>query len=394
VFSGLALDELLTTGSVGVLVDYPVNLADGLLTLRDVRERNLRPYWVLYAAEDILSWRYTMQGAGQALTQLVLRQKLLLPDGEFGETKVNVYRVYKRNLANNAVTVDIYRESTAQQRQQTGQAQMEKLNDQPLPIQGVTEIPFVWASALRTRAIGVIRPPLLTLARLTFHHATVRSWHLMSLRKAASPLLHITGRAKDERGKAIVVGPGRTLETDIGGTVMYVETTGAAIGQTREEQSDIIGQMAAHGLSMLSPDPRYAETAEAKRLDKSQSDSKLAKIAFALEDALERAAQFHAQYLNLGEDAGGEWKVNREFEPMPLDAAMIDVLLRMRDSGAISTKTYLTLLKRYGILTDDVDVDEEAVAAEDEATSRLETQTEITMPPAPPMAAAPKGVVA
>ncbi len=62
-------------GHVGVLVDAPAAGASG------------RPYWVTYTPRDILGWRVENADGKQNLTQLRLMERVVVPDGLYGEKK-------------------------------------------------------------------------------------------------------------------------------------------------------------------------------------------------------------------------------------------------------------------------------------------------------------------
>ena len=80
--------------------------------------------------------------------------------------------------------------------------------------------------------------------------------------------------------------------------------------------------MAALGLSMLVRETRAAETAEAKTIDKSESDSALATAARAHEDCLESALQAHADFMpkRLTKGKGGTVTVNQDFREQEMSA--------------------------------------------------------------------------
>ena len=68
-------------GHVGVLVDAPAAGSSG------------RPYWVSYTPREILGWRTELVDGAQKLVQLRLAEKVILPDGDYGEKQVEQIRV-------------------------------------------------------------------------------------------------------------------------------------------------------------------------------------------------------------------------------------------------------------------------------------------------------------
>ena len=70
--------ELRCFGHVGVLVDAP---KEG---------EKARPYWVTYKPSDILGWRTEIINGARELTQVRLLEKVVEPDGAYGELSQDV----------------------------------------------------------------------------------------------------------------------------------------------------------------------------------------------------------------------------------------------------------------------------------------------------------------
>jgi hypothetical protein len=112
--------------------------------------------------------------------------------------------------------------------------------------------------------------------------------------------------------------------------------------------------MSALGLAMLQVQKRAPETAEARRLDKSTSDSGLAVTARGLQDAIERALGFHARYLRL--DDGGSITINRDFEHIVMDAATMTAWGGLATALSLPAEVVLQALQEGGRLPADTDV--------------------------------------
>jgi hypothetical protein len=104
-----------------------------------------------------------------------------------------------------------------------------------------------------------------------------------------------------------------------------------------------------------------AETAEAKRIDRSQGDSTMMVIAQNVQDMIDNCLQYHAQYLGQGAAAGSCY-VNRDFIGARLEPQEIQSLLALYTAGTISQETLLTELAEGDVLGDNFDVDEELEA--------------------------------
>jgi hypothetical protein len=104
-----------------------------------------------------------------------------------------------------------------------------------------------------------------------------------------------------------------------------------------------------------------AETAEAKRIDRSQGDSTMMVIAQNMQDMIDNCLQWHAQYLGNATAAGSAY-VNRDFLGARLEPQDIAALLSLYTAGTIGQETLLRELAEGDVLGDNFDVDEELEA--------------------------------
>jgi len=89
-FAEQVVEEVLTTARCGGLVDYP-RVEDRGLTRAQAERMNLRPFWTLYKAEDILNWRVGLIGNRTQLTQVRLHETVEEPgDDEFTDEHINL----------------------------------------------------------------------------------------------------------------------------------------------------------------------------------------------------------------------------------------------------------------------------------------------------------------
>jgi hypothetical protein len=333
-------EDALEAGHAAILVDAPQS--DGPAPNAAVEAAmGLRPYWVHIKKDDILSWRTSRVNGAVVLDQAVIREVVYEPDGEFGEKKVTRFKVYRRA---DPVTWIEYQKTDGEEVTQVATG----------VIANVSEIPLC---PVYTDKTGVLEsdPPLLALAYTNVAHYQVQSDHLTALHKASVPIPVLVG--VDVKA-AIPVGPNVGVKVPTDGDFKYVETTGAALGATADQITKFETQMAREGMSMLQHETRAAETAEAKRIDKSEQDSTLAVAARSLQDAIEQALGFHAQMRGLG-DKGGQVVVNRDFERLTLDAQQVDAYSKLVAIGQLSLDTLWSVLAEGGVLPDNFDPDVE-----------------------------------
>ena len=166
-------------GHVGVLVDAPAAGQNG------------RPYWVTYTPRDIVGWRYEMEGGKQRLMQLRLVEKILVPDGLYGEKEIEQVRVltpgafeiHQKNQRGEFVVVDEGRTS-------------------------LSEIPF---SVAYSNRLGLLesRPPLADIAELNLKQYQVQSDLDNQLHISAVPMLAFYGFP--QAAEEISAGPGEAI---------------------------------------------------------------------------------------------------------------------------------------------------------------------------------------
>ena len=98
------------------------------------------------------------------------------------------------------------------------------------------------------------------------------------------------------------------------------------------------------------------ESAEAKRIDRSQNDSTMMVIAQQMQDLIDNCLKFHSEYLN--EPNAGSSFVNRDFVSSRLEPQEITSLLTLFTAGTITQETLLKstyLLVRFLVMTFDVE---------------------------------------
>jgi hypothetical protein len=317
--------KMVRYGHVGVLVDAPKAEYEG------------RPYWCTYTPREILGWRYE----GSELVQLRLMEKVVLPDGEYGEKtaeQVRVltpgeYKIYQKQKNTNFELID------------EGTTSLDK-------------IPFSVAYANRLN-IMESRPPLEDIAELNLKTYQVQSDLDNQLHISAVPMLAFFGFPS--AAEEVSAGPGEAIAFPADGRAEYIEPKGTSFDHQFKRLEQIAGQINELGLSAVLGQKLSAETAEAKRLDRSQGDSTMMVIAQNMQDMIDNSLQFHAQYLGNTTAAGSSY-VNRDFLGARLDPAEIGSLLQLYTAGTITQETLLNQLSLGEILGDEFDVDAELEA--------------------------------
>jgi hypothetical protein len=340
-------------GHVGVLVDAPKSGDNG------------RPYWITYSPRDILGWRTEMADGQQKLTQLRLFEKVLVPDGLYGEKQVEQVRVLTPGA------FEIF--------------QKDQKGDFRVVDEGTTSLSQIPFSVAYSNRVGVLEsfPPLADIAELNLQHYQVQSDLGNQLHLSAVPLLCLFGfpAAAEE----ISAGPGEAfaLPTDARGE--YLEPAGNSYDAQFRRLDQIVSQINDLGLAAVMGAKLSAETAESKRIDRSQGDATMMVVAQQMQDLIDNCLRFHADYLQ--ESQAGSSLVNRDFMGARLEPQEIQALLQLYTAGTVTQETLLLQLEAGEVLGDDFDVEAELEATQ--AGGLMETpqpvpQQEVTMPEGEP----------
>ena len=342
-------------GHVGVLVDAPKSGNNG------------RPYWISYSPRDILGFRTELSDGAQKLSQLRLFEKVVVADGLYGEKQVEQVRVLTPGV------FEIF--------------QKDQKGDFRLVDEGTTSLSEIPFSVAYSNRVGVLEsfPPLADIAELNLQHYQVQSDLGNQLHISAVPFLALFGfpAAAEE----ISAGPGEALALPEGASASYIEPAGNSYDAQFRRLDQIVSQINDLGLAAVMGAKLAAETAESKRIDRSQGDSTMMVLAQQMQDMIDNCLRFHADYLQ--ESQTGSSLVNRDFMGARLEPQEIQALLQLYTAGTVTQETLLLQLEAGEVLGDDFDVEAELEATQ--AGGLMETpqpvpEQEVTMPEGEPEA--------
>jgi hypothetical protein len=320
-----ACRKLVRYGHIGVLVDAP---AAGELG---------RPYWVTYTPREILGWRTELIDGAQKLTQLRLLEKVIVPDGDYGEKEVEQVRVLTPGA------FEIHRHDAKGQFviHESGTTTMD-------------HIPFAVAYSNRVNFMES-RPPLEDIANLNLKAYQVQSDLDNQLHISAVPMLAFFGFPSS--AEEVSAGPGEAISFPSDGRAEYIAPPSNAFDSQFRRLDQLASQINELGLSAVLGQKLSAETAESKRIDRSQGDSTMMVIAQNMQDLIDNCLADHAHYLNIPET--GSSFVNRDFLGARLEPQEIQSLLALYTAGTITQKTLLDQLYEGEVLGDEFNVEEE-----------------------------------
>ena len=313
-------------GHVGVLVDAP---KDGEKT---------RPYWVTYSPKDILGFRSEIIDGSRQLTQVRLLEQVVEPDGKYGDKIIKQIRVLERGR------YEIHRKD-----EKKGEYKLFDEGEMSLK----DKIPFAIAYSNR---VGYYesRSPLYDIAELNLKHYQIQSDLDNILHISSVPLLAVFGYPNSDE---ITTGPNEALSLPPESRMEYVSPSGDSYDSQFTRLKDISEQINTLSLAAVLGQKLVGETAEAKRIDRSQNDSTMMVVAQQMQDLIDNCLKFHSEYLN--EPNAGSSFVNRDFVSARLEPQEISSLLTLFTAGTISQETLLKQLSTGEVLGDDFDIEEE-----------------------------------
>ena len=237
----------------------------------------------------------------------------------------------------------------------------------PFVVTNQTEIPF---SVFYARKTGFLesRPPLVDVAYTNVAHYQTLADHRYCLHISNVLTPVISGVDADSQ---IVFGPNAGIKIpDPGGKAYYLEPEGNAFETNIKQLQEFKADMATGGLTMLQKERKSAETATASRQDSNVERSQLAAAARSLQDCVEAALEFHANFMRL--TTGGSIAINREFEDQTLTSADVDQYSQLVLRGQWSIDTLWNKLQEGGINPADFDAEVERDRIDSAAGESLE----------------------
>lgn len=344
-------------GLAGILVDYPDTTprddkgkpVDGPLptrTVAQVEASGARPYLVRVMHQQLLGWKTDVQGGKLRFLQLRFMESAEEPDGLYGIKHVPQVRVLFPG------GWELWRapEDKKQKEWVLFDSGRTTLN----------EVPFVPIYGKR-KGFMCADPALLNLAYLNIKHWQSQSDQDTILHVARVPIIAMYG-ADDKTsltvgGSAAVTFSGAKNECGI----EFVEHTGAAIDAGAKSLIDLQDQMIETGAELLTKRPGQ-RTATEDMNDAEGNKCDLQRMAEGFEDSLDQALAFMAQFARL--PTGGKVSLFKDYGAATLSDASATLVQSLQQGGLLSKETALQEFIRRGVLSPDINVQDELAKAE------------------------------
>lgn len=341
-FAKAAVEEQLTVGRLGIMVDYPADDV-GLVTVGMAQALNLRPYMRQYKAENLVDWRMGRVRGAQALTMVKLFERVEEPGAdEFMVSSVEQYRVL--DLVEGRYRVRIFRKSEAGEWAPISEA---------FPLEGGAPMDYIPFVIVNVSGCGpnLEKPPLLDLidANLAHYRNTADFEH--GLHFAGLPTPYCFG---------VTLGEGETLK--IGGTAAwtdnnheakagFLEFTGQGLDPLAKALTAKEQRMAVLGARMLAEEKRSAESTETTQIKHSGEHSVLASLAKTAAEGIRRALEMMSKWS--GQQGDIEFSLNIDYGIRRLSAPEILALVQGWQQGAYSKQTLFQNLQAGQVISED-----------------------------------------
>jgi len=337
----------LTYGQSHILVDYPA--PSGARSLAEERAQDRRPYWIEVDPTNLYGWRLDREANYGNLIQVRLAEKAVLPSGQFGEQvfdQIRViepgrYRVFRKKEQLEEMYDVSDNSSVGEFEVATTQKDYKQVESGSFSL---GEIPLVTIYSGKTDNL-VSKPPLLDIAYLNLAHFQRQADLIHSLHVASQPMLVMEGY--DDQTKDLAISVNYAMATQPGNKIYYVEPASSAFDAQSAEIKELQMQMATLGISTLSQQKFVAESADARRLDRVDTNSMLAMVSMELEQKLQKAFNLSAEYVGIEPP---EVKISRDFDIERLIGQDITALTSLFDQQVIDREEFRDILVQGEVL--------------------------------------------
>ena len=347
-FAKQVTEEAIHEGCSYILVDYPVMNQNS--TLADEREMGGRPYWVLIKQSQVLEATPIMIRGKKQLGVFRFKESVAFRDGYFSVKYIDQIKQF--TLMDGVVTYAVFRKDDAGKW---------GLYDEGI-IQGIDEIP-VAAANVNPAGFFVGSPMFYDLAEENVLNWQMRSDYNNIVHHSQVPMLQVKGvqTTYDETGSRnnpIVISPNTVLEfNDPSAGAEWIEVSGSAakVGMEALERSE--KKMGLMSLELLSKVDSKS-TATAAKIDAMESFSVLQSVGKTVQQTLDKAIMFTYKYLG-EQNTVTTTTINLDDAVVTGTTDDINYLIQLNQANLLSKKTTIEEVKRRGMISESVIVEEE-----------------------------------
>lgn len=337
-FLDSAIWEELQTSRAWVFVDYPSVENYDNLTTQEVRE--LKPFPVLWKAENIINWRTEIVNGRQVLQMVVVQTPTLRYVDDFKTKTIN--RIYVHELVGGQYQVRVLESEGA------GGYTLVETRDQILKNgQPLTFIP-AWPL---NGSIQVSQPLLKVLCdkEVALYNKLSRRNHLLYGAATYTPVV-TTDMSDDAFREVVSGGLGTWIRLNQGDTASVLKTPTEALQDMDRAVASGIEEMARLGIRMLSPET--AQSGIALEIRNASQTARLGALNTKVSDTLKQVMALMLSWRYDMDIPPGKIQVSLsdDFNPIPIGADWLRLATEWYEAGHIPRWIWINLLKQNELI--------------------------------------------
>lgn len=310
-------------------------------SLAEEKALNARPYWLHIKLHQVLGIKTDRHNGKQRITQFRFVVNEQVDDGNFGVKTIKHIYVYEVGKVSRYAEID-GEFTLAEELQLTAQNKL---------LDFVPVVPFV---TKRNELTGTVEPPLMELAYLNVKHWQSQSDQDNITNIARVPLLAIYS---NEDVKQLSIG-GSAIHLPIDSSMQFVEHSGQAISAGTASLKELEEQMKTAGAKLLTKTV-LSMTDSQSRDEAGKEISQLRLLANRFEDAIDLALEYTGHWLGIAKERVGGVQISGNIENDLDPTASMASVIQLRNAGVISNQSTFDEAKRRGLLSDNLDWEDE-----------------------------------
>lgn len=353
-FARDVMESMVSWGLTHILIDHPST--DGVQTLEDERRRGIRPFFTLINPTNLIGWRTSQDLDGnEILSQIRFREERVEPKGAYTDERVEYIRVYGAG-GESGGNWELWRKGEDDE-----EFSLHKSGTHTFP---ENRVPLVTVYAART-GFMTARPPFEELGWTNLAHWQSYSDQRNLLRFARVGVPVFTGFPEDDLADWAPGANSFVRTENENAKFGYLEPSGAAIEAGRQDILDLQERMEAQAMEPFLKRTGN-ETATGQAIDEAKSQTDV-KAWIAVEElGLTECYRDAATWVRAELDDEFTVQIFKDFGLSVRAQQDIVALLEMRKNREISRETYLKEVRRRGLFSELVEIEEEIDRIEEE----------------------------
>ena len=374
-----ALLEEFSTSRAWVVVDYPSISENEYESLDDEARSKLKPYPVLYSAEDVVNWQYDLddQGKTQLIRVIIKTLEEDYSKNEFHPDYVPIawvhelvdgfYRIRKFKQVNKDSNVPV----TSGRKVKTQETSMRyELEDSVDVLINGERLDFIPAWPLNGSA-EPSEPMLMPIIdkEISLYNKMSRRNHLLYGAATYTPVVS-SDMSDEEFAEIVGQGLGSWIHLRAGESANVLDTPTDALSDMDRAIAANIEEIAKLGVRMLTPET--SQSGVALEIRNASQISQLGTLNIRVSNTLRKVIAFMIKWrYNIDIDVSDiTFSMSTDFNPTPLGADWLRIATEWYEAGLIPRSVWLIILKHNDMIPPDYD-DEEGLLEinSDELTS-------------------------